>query len=92
MLLQQGLEDRVVPPDQARQMAEAVGAKGLPVALVMYEGEGHGFRRAETMTASLNAKLSFLGQVFGFEPAGDVPVLAIENLPTDTADSGAGHR
>lgn len=92
MLLQQGLDDRVVPPDQAREMAAAVAAKGLPVALVMYEGEGHGFRRAETITASLNAKLSFLGQVFGFEPAGDVGVLAIENLPADTAVSGAGPR
>jgi dipeptidyl aminopeptidase/acylaminoacyl peptidase len=87
MLLQQGLDDRVVPPDQAREMAAAVAAKGLPVALVMYEGEGHGFRRADTITASLNAKLSFLGQVFGFVPAGDVPVLAIANLPADKAIS-----
>ncbi|MBI4898900.1 MAG: S9 family peptidase [Actinobacteria bacterium] len=80
MLLQQGLEDRVVPPSQARAMAAAVRAKGLPVALVLYQGEGHGFRRAETIAASLNAKLSFLGQVFGFVPAGDVPLLAVANL------------
>jgi dipeptidyl aminopeptidase/acylaminoacyl peptidase len=92
MLLQQGADDRVVPPSQARQMAEAVRAKGLPVALVMYEGEGHGFRRADTIVASLNAKLSFLGQVFGFEPAGDVPVLVIENILADTAVADAGHR
>jgi dipeptidyl aminopeptidase/acylaminoacyl peptidase len=92
MLLQQGLDDRVVPPSQAREMAAAVRAKGLPVALVMYSGEGHGFRRADTIVASLNAKLSFLGQVFGFAPAGSVPVLAIENLPADTAVSGAGPR
>ena len=51
-------------------MAAAVRAKGLPVALVMYDGEGHGFRRADTIAASLNTKLSFLGQVFGFAPAG----------------------
>ena len=87
MLLQQGLDDRVVPPNQAREMAAAVGAKGLPVALVLYEGEGHGFRKAATITASLHAKLSFLGQVFGFVPAGDVPVLPIANLPTDTPES-----
>ena len=92
MLLQQGLDDRVVPPSQAREMAAAVSAKGLPVALVMYEGEGHGFRRADTIVASLNAKLSFLGQVFGFVPAGPLPVLAIENLPADTAVSSAGAR
>ena len=92
MLLQQGLDDRVVPPSQAREMAAAVRAKGLPVALVMYAGEGHGFRRADTIVASLNAKLSFLGQVFGFVPAGPVPVLDIENLPADTAVSGAGPR
>jgi acetyl esterase/lipase len=92
MLLQQGTEDRVVPPSQAREMAAAVRAKGLPVALVLYEGEGHGFRRAETIVASLNAKLSFLGQVFGFVPAGSVPALAIENLPADKAVSEAGPR
>jgi dipeptidyl aminopeptidase/acylaminoacyl peptidase len=80
MLLQQGADDRVVPPSQAREMAAAVRAKGLPVALVVYEGEGHGFRRADTIAASLNAKLSFVGQVFGFDPAGDVGVLPIDNL------------
>ena len=73
-------------------MAAAVRAKGLPVALVVHEGEGHGFRRADTIVASLNSKLSFLGKVFGFKPAGDVPVLEIENLPADTADPGAGRR
>lgn len=92
MLLQQGADDRVVPPRQAQEMAAAVRAKGLPVALVMYDGEGHGFRRADTIAASLNAKLSFLGQVFGFQPAGDVPLLAIKNLPADTANPGARAR
>ena len=92
MLLQQGADDRVVPPRQAQEMAAAVRAKGLPVALVMYDGEGHGFRRADTIAASLNAKLSFLGQVFGFQPAGDVPLLAIKNLPADTASPGARAR
>ncbi|HET7723584.1 MAG TPA: prolyl oligopeptidase family serine peptidase [Propionibacteriaceae bacterium] len=93
MLLQQGLDDRVVPPSQAREMAAAVRAKGLPVALVLYEGEGHGFRRADTIAASLNAKLSFLGQVFGFVPAGDVPVLAVDNLqPGSAASAGTDRR
>ncbi len=80
MILLQGLDDKVVPPAQATQMADAVRTQGLPVALVMYEGEGHGFRMAETIEHSMLAELSFLGQVFGFEPAGDVPVLPIDNL------------
>ena len=80
ILLLQGLEDLVVPPNQAEDMAEAARAKGLPVALVMFEGEGHGFRRAETIIASYQAQVSFLAQVFGFTPADDLPVLPVENL------------
>lgn len=80
MLILQGSEDRVVPPNQAEDMAAAVRAKGLPVSLVMFEGEGHGFRRADSIKASYDAQLSFLGQVYGFTPAGDVPVLPVENL------------
>ena len=79
IVLLQGTEDKVVPPNQAEQMAEAVRAKGLPVAVVMFEGEGHGFRRAENIEAAALAELSFFGQVWGFEPAGDVPRLALEN-------------
>lgn len=79
MLIQQGEDDRVVPPNQAVLMADAVRAKGLPVALLMFPGEGHGWRRAETMERSLHAALSFYGQVFGFTPHG-VPALAIDNL------------
>ena len=81
ILLLQGLEDLVVPPNQAEAMADAARAKGLPVALILFEGEGHGFRRSETIVASYEAQTSFLAQVFGFTPADDVPVLAVENLP-----------
>jgi dipeptidyl aminopeptidase/acylaminoacyl peptidase len=80
ILLLQGLEDLVVPPNQAEEMAAAARAKGLPVALLMFEGEGHGFRRAETIVASYEAQVSFLAQVFGLTPADDVPVLPVENL------------
>jgi dipeptidyl aminopeptidase/acylaminoacyl peptidase len=80
ILLLQGTEDRVVPPNQAEQMAGALRAKGLPVAVVMFEGEGHGFRRAESIEAAALAELSFFGQVWGFEPAGDVPRLNVENV------------
>ncbi|HYJ12113.1 MAG TPA: prolyl oligopeptidase family serine peptidase, partial [Thermomicrobiales bacterium] len=80
MILLQGLDDKVVPPNQATMMADAVRARGLPVALVTYAGEGHGFRMAETIEHSILAELSFLSEVFGFEPAGDVPKLTIDNL------------
>lgn len=81
MLIMQGVDDRVVPPNQAEQMAAAIRAKGLPVALLMFPGEGHGFRRLETRRAALQAQVSFFAQLFGFTPADPVPTLAIENLP-----------
>ncbi|HEX8511426.1 MAG TPA: prolyl oligopeptidase family serine peptidase [Propionibacteriaceae bacterium] len=80
ILLLQGADDRVVPPNQSEAMAAAARAKGLPVALVSYPGEGHGFRRAENIRSALEAQLSFLGRVFGFEPADSLAPLAIDNL------------
>lgn len=80
MLILQGRDDRVVPPQQAEAMAAAVRAKGLPVALLVFDGEGHGFRRSETLRAVLEAKLSFYAQVYGYTPADDIPLLRIENL------------
>jgi len=80
MLLLQGLEDKVVPPNQATTMAEAVRAKGHPVALIEFPGEGHGFRAAETIRAAAEAELSFYAQVLGFTPADDIPVIPVENL------------
>ncbi len=70
MLILQGAEDKVVPPNQAEAMADAVRAKGLPVELVVFEGEGHGFRRAESIIATAERSLAFLGRVHGFTPAG----------------------
>jgi dipeptidyl aminopeptidase/acylaminoacyl peptidase len=81
MLLLQGAEDVVVPPSQAEIMVEALAAKGLPYAYLVFDGEQHGFRKAGTIEHAAEAELSFYGQVLGFEPAGDVPVLPIENLP-----------
>ena len=77
----QGLEDRIVPPNQARKMADALRAKGLPVALVEFAGEQHGFRRADNIRRALEGELYFLSRVFGFAPADDLEPLAIENLP-----------
>lgn len=69
MLILQGADDTVVPPAQAHAMADAVRAKGLPVRLRVFEGEGHGFRQASTITAVAEEVLAFLGHVHGFTPA-----------------------
>lgn len=81
VLLLQGLEDAVVPPAQAERMVEALRARGVPHAYVPFEGEQHGFRRAETIRAAHDAELSFYAQLFGFKPSGDVPRLPIEGFP-----------
>jgi len=80
MILFQGLEDKVVPPNQAELMVEAVRAKGLPVAYVPFEGEQHGFRRAENIKRALDTELYFYSRVFGFELADEVESVSIENL------------
>jgi len=80
ILLLQGTDDRVVPPKQAEVLAEAARQKGLPVALIMFDGEGHGFRKSETIKAATEAQIYFLGRIFGFEPADRVPPIAIDNL------------
>jgi dipeptidyl aminopeptidase/acylaminoacyl peptidase len=80
LILLQGLEDKVVPPNQAQMMADAVRAKGLPVALLMFEGEQHGFRRAETIIRSLEAELYFYGVVFAFAPADPIEPIEIGNV------------
>jgi dipeptidyl aminopeptidase/acylaminoacyl peptidase len=80
LILFQGLEDQVVPPNQSRMMADAVRAKGLPVALLTFDGEQHGFRKAPTIIRCLETELFFYGAVFGFTPAGVPPVFEIDNL------------
>jgi dipeptidyl aminopeptidase/acylaminoacyl peptidase len=81
VILFQGLEDKVVPPSQAEIMVEALRRKGLPVAYIPFEGEQHGFRRAENIKRALDAELYFYGRIFGFELADPVPPVAVENLP-----------
>jgi len=80
ILLLQGADDKVVPPNQAETLAAAARRKGLPVALIIFEGEAHGFRTAETIKVSTEAQIYFLGKIFDFEPADDVPEIMIENL------------
>jgi dipeptidyl aminopeptidase/acylaminoacyl peptidase len=77
MLVLQGEDDKVVPPSQAELIVEALRTKGVPHAYLLFPGEGHGFRKAETLIAARQAELSFYGQILGFRPAGDVPELDI---------------
>jgi len=76
----QGLEDKVVPPNQAEQMVGVLQAKGVPVAYLAFEGEQHGFRRAENIRRALDAELYFYSRIFGFELAERVEPVSVDNL------------
>ena len=86
----QGSEDKVVPPSQSRAIVAALKAKGVPVAYVEFEGEQHGFRKAENIVRSLESELAFYGQVFGFTPherhstveAPAAPSMTVNESPT----------
>jgi len=65
----QGADDRVVPPNQAETMRDALESKGIPVAYLLFEGEGHGFRRAENVRRVIEAEYAFFAHVFGIETA-----------------------
>lgn len=80
VLLLQGLEDAVVPPSQAEVLVEALRSNGVPFAYLAFEGEQHGFRRADTLRRALAAESSFYGRLFGFELAGGGESVPIENL------------
>ena len=80
IILFQGLEDKVVPPNQAEMMYQAALKKGLPVAYVPFEGEQHGFRKAANIKRSLDGELYFYSKVFGFELAEPVEPVDIANL------------
>ncbi|HNS50122.1 MAG TPA: S9 family peptidase [Anaerolineae bacterium] len=80
LILFQGSDDKVVPPSQSRRMYEAVKAKGLPVAYLEFEGEQHGFRKAENIKRALDAELYFYSRVFGFALAEPVEPVEIANL------------
>jgi dipeptidyl aminopeptidase/acylaminoacyl peptidase len=71
VILFQGLEDKVVPPNQAETMVAALKGNGVPHAYLAFAGEQHGFRKAETNIRCLEAELYFYGRIMGFEPAGD---------------------
>ncbi|MEC5162833.1 MULTISPECIES: S9 family peptidase [unclassified Janthinobacterium] len=81
MIFFQGLDDKVVPPQQSVLMVEALKARGVPVAYVEIEGEGHGFRKAENIVRTLEAELYFYLRVFGLDAPGAAAAVRIHNLP-----------
>lgn len=89
VLLLQGLDDPIVLPSQAEMFAKALANNGIPHAYVTFEGEAHGFRKVPNVIASLEAELSFYGQVLGFEPPG-VPQLELNRPapPNEANDAG----
>ncbi len=76
----QGLDDKVVPPNQAVLMYEALRNRGTPTAYVPFEGEQHGFRKAENIRRALEGELYFFARIFDFTPADQIPPVPIENL------------
>ena len=81
LILFQGLEDQIVPPNQAEMMFDAVRSKGIPTAYIPFEGEQHGFRRSENIKRALEAELYFYSKVFGFDLADQIEPMEIFNLP-----------
>lgn len=77
LLILQGLDDKVVPPSQVDAMERVFQGTGLPYIAIRFEGEGHGFRRAETKRAQYRAELGFLARVFGFTPADGIEPLEV---------------
>jgi dipeptidyl aminopeptidase/acylaminoacyl peptidase len=77
----QGLDDRIVLPNQAERMVGVLRQNRLPVAYLSFAGEGHGFRRAETIKRVLEAEFYFYSRIFGFTPADEIEPVPIDNLP-----------
>ncbi len=85
IILFQGTEDPVVPPEQARVLIAAMAARNLPHAYEFYEGESHGFRKAASIVGSLEEELSFYGKFLGFTPHGPLKAPVIHNMGDDSA-------
>ena len=80
ILLLQGADDKVVPPNQAELMVQALQKKGIPYAYILFEGEGHGFRQAETIINAFNAELYFYRRILGIESEEKIAKVSIHNL------------
>ncbi len=90
LLLLQGLDDHVVPPNQSEMIFEALKSRGIPTAYLAFAGEGHGFRKAENQIRSLEAELYFYSRVLGFDTADTVPPIAIEGLESKSSGDAGG--
>ena len=80
LIMLQGLDDKVVPPNQSEMIFEALKARGVPTAYVSFEGEGHGFRKAENIVYAIQAELYFYSRVLNMPVADDLPAIEIDNL------------
>ena len=80
VLFLQGSEDKVVLPNQAEGMVDVLREKGIPVAYVLFEGEGHGFRTAANIARALDVEQYFYARVLGIDPADDLEPTPIDNL------------
>ena len=87
LIVFQGADDHVVPPNQSSLIVDALRSRGIPVAYLLFPGEGHGFRKPENIIRTLESELSFYSQVFSFTPADTLPPLIIENLIADHPDA-----
>jgi len=76
----QGNEDKIVPPNQAEMMVNALREKGVPVAYLLFEGEQHGFRQSQNIKKALDAELYFYSRVFGFNLPDEIDPVPIDNM------------
>lgn len=84
VLLLQGLDDTVVPPNQSQMIFDALKSNGVATAYIAFEGEGHGFRKSENQISALQAELYFYSKVLGFDSADDLPPIDIANMEADS--------
>ena len=84
VLLLQGADDKVVPPNQAEKMVTALKQKSIPYAYLLFEGEGHGFRKAETIITAFSAELDFYRQILGVKSQEKIEPVSIENFESIT--------
>lgn len=80
IILFQGDEDPIVPPNQSQMLFDAVRAKGIPTAYLLFKGEQHGFRKGESIKGALEGELYFYSRIFGFDLAEEIEPIQIENL------------
>lgn len=92
VLVLQGAEDRVVPPAEAERIVDALFERGVPHAYLLFPGEDHGFRSSGAIIRSFQAELTFLGAVFRFEPADELPPLEIVRPPKPATEPGSASR